>query len=134
MLIILIIYFIQVLHDDLPQVFIETIGFTVEIISKDIILRDSCGMFFVCKNFSKVSSERVLIPIVYEILGHILEVLFHYFFVYVFSISNVEISTSFTCDFVNNAASATLTFVYTYNIYFSSLVAVALSMDKVFQC
>ena len=51
--IISILSFIHNVQDDLPQVFIEPIGFTVEIISKDIISRHSCGLGFCVKCLAK---------------------------------------------------------------------------------
>ena len=51
--IISILSFIHSVQDDLPQVFIEPIGFTVEIIPKDIILRHSCGLGFCVKCLAK---------------------------------------------------------------------------------
>ena len=51
--IISLLYFIHSLQDDLPQVFIELIGFTVESISKDLILRHSCGLGFCVKCLAK---------------------------------------------------------------------------------
>ena len=47
--IISIVSFIHSVHKELPQVFIDPIGFIVEIISRDIILRHCCGLGFCIK-------------------------------------------------------------------------------------
>ena len=80
--------------------------------------------------FSKASSERVQILIIRDFLSHIFEVLFHSFFKSVLVITNVEVTTAFTCDFVNKTASTTSTFIYTTTVYFRSWVSVALSTEK----
>ena len=51
--IISILYIIHSVRDNLPQVYIEPIGFTVESISKDIILRHCCGLDFCVKCSAK---------------------------------------------------------------------------------
>ena len=56
--IISILFFIHSLQDDLPQVFIEHIGFTVESISKDITLRHSCGLVFCVKCLAKWAAKE----------------------------------------------------------------------------
>ena len=106
--IIYIIYFIHSVQDDLPKVFIEPIGFTVESIPKDIIF-DIVVDLFLRKMFSKVSSERVQIIIINEFLSHILEVLFHSSFESILGISNVKFTTVFARDLVNSTTSTTFT-------------------------
>ena len=48
--IIYLLYFIHSVHNNLSQVFIKPIGFTVESILKDIISQHCCGLVF-CVNF-----------------------------------------------------------------------------------
>ena len=98
--IILIIYFIQILQDYLPQVFIELIMFTVEILLKDIILWHYCGLGFCVNVLAKwAAKESKLLSCM------------HFWneswkccsiFVCILSISNVEITTGFACDSVKN--------------------------------
>ena len=56
--IIWIISLIQTVQDDLPQVSIKPIGFTVEIILKDIILLHCCGLVFCVKCLSKWAAKE----------------------------------------------------------------------------
>ena len=107
MSIISIISFIHSVQDYLPQVFIETIGFTI----KNYIERNNFATllwtWFLRKMFSKVSSERVLILIIHNLLSYILEVLFNYIFDSVLGISNVKVIVAFACALVNNTTSMT---------------------------
>ena len=51
------ISFIHSVQDNLPQFFIEPIGFTVEIISEDIILRHCCVLGFCVKCLAKWAAK-----------------------------------------------------------------------------
>ena len=51
--IIFIIYYINSIYDDLTQVFIDTVLFTAESISKEIILVHCCGISFCVKCLAK---------------------------------------------------------------------------------
>ena len=56
--IISILYFIHSVQDDLPQVFIEAIGFTVDSILKNIISRHCCGLGFYVKCLVKLTAKE----------------------------------------------------------------------------
>ena len=129
--IISIIYFIYSVQDNQPQVFIEPIWFTVESISKDIILQNCCGLGFCVKHLAKLSakdSKLLSFMTFWSPCWKGCSILFC-----ILSISNVEITTEFTCDFVNNTTSTTFTSECTHNVYFCIWNAVALLIDKFFQ-
>ena len=71
--------FIRSVQDDLPQIFIEPIGFTVENILKDIILRHCCGLGLCIKCLAKWAVKESKFLLFTTFLRYILEVLFHFF-------------------------------------------------------
>ena len=99
-------------QDGLSQVFIEPILFTVRIFEGHNIATLLWALFLY-KSSSGVSSKRVQIIIVYDLLFRIFDVFF-LFCVCILSIPNVEITTAFTYDFLNNSVLTTFTFVCTH--------------------
>ena len=62
--------------------------------------------------------------------GHILEVLFR--FLCFSGFSNVEVITTFSCEFVKSITFTAFTFVCTYTVYFSSWVEFAVYVETFF--
>ena len=71
--------FIQIVQDNLTQVFIKPIGFTLLFITKDIIMKHCCGLVFFYKTLNKMSKKTVRIITILYLLNYTLEVMLHYF-------------------------------------------------------
>ena len=128
--IILIPYFMQIIQDRSPEVFIEQAGFTVESISKDIIVRHCCALGFLPKCWAKWAAKEFKLLSHYTFWGtswKCCSVLFKC----ILGVTNIESIATLACYFV---AFLTFTSLCTYTVRFRGWIAVPFSIEIISRC